>query len=164
MDARRPSYIRALKPRQMQRVCRGVAAAALALSLGGCAGLGLPFGAEMAGVDTSLTTGSIKPTLVSASRVSGVDASDWEAIRRSIAATPADLASDRLPWRNPDTGSAGTISALSAAHARGSLACRTFATTVNDQRGIRRYRGDACQRSNGRWQLYGMVADDAQLS
>ncbi len=164
MSARRPSYIRALQLRQMPRLCRGVAAAVLALSLGGCAGLGLPFGAEMAGVDTSLTTGSVKPTLVSARIVDGVDASDWETIRRTIAATPAQSATDRLAWRNPDTGSAGTIANLSVARQKGGLACRTFSTTVNDQRGIRLYRGDACQRGNGRWQLYGVVADDAQLS
>ena len=81
-----------------------------------------------------------------------------------MAAIPANSPVDRLAWRNPDTGSAGTISALSAAHARNGLECRTFATTVNDERGIRRYRGETCLRANGRWQLYGMVADDAQLS
>jgi surface antigen len=147
----------------MPRACRGIAAIALALSLGGCAGLGLPFGADMASVD-STTTGSIKPTLVSASVADGVDASDWEAIRRAVAATAADASVDHLPWRNPDTGSAGTIAGLSGAQAQGGLMCRTFATTVNDQRGVRRYRGEACRRSDGRWQLHGMVADDAQLS
>ncbi len=163
MFVRRPSYIRALKPRQMVRAFPGVAVAILALSLGGCAGLGLPFGAELASTDP-MTTGSIKPTLVSANVVDGVDASDWEAIRREVADVPVDSAVDRLAWRNPDTGSAGTISGLSAARAQSGLACRTFATTVNDQRGVRRYRGETCRRSNGRWQLYGMVADDAQLS
>ena len=164
MPARRHSYSPALKPRQLPRACRGIAAIALALSLGGCAGLGLPFGAETASLDTSITTGSIRPTLVSASVVDGVDASDWEAIRRAVAAVPADTRADSLAWRNPDTGSAGTISGLDAAHPYGKLQCRTFATTVNDQRGVRRYRGEACQRSDGRWQLYDMAADDAQLS
>ncbi len=164
MYARKTSYIRALLLSQSSRVTRGVAAAVLALSLTGCAGLGLPFGAEMAGVDTSITTGSIKPKLVSANVVDGVDASDWEAIRRAVAASGADSPVDRLVWRNPDTGSAGVISGLGATHAQGSLMCRPFATTVNDQRGVRRYRGEACQRTNGRWQLYGVAADDAQLS
>jgi surface antigen len=163
MSARRHSYSPASKPRQLPRACRGIAAIALALSLGGCAGLGLPFGSDLARVDTT-TTGSIRPTLVSANVVDGVDASDWEAIRRTVAAVPADSSVDSLAWRNPDTGSAGTISSLGTAHRRGSLMCRAFATTVNDQRGVRRYRGEACQRDNGRWQLYGMAADDAQLS
>ena len=163
MSAYRHPYISALKPRQLARAGRGLAAVALALSLGGCAGLGLPFGAEMAASNAS-ATGTIKPTLVSAQVVDGVDASDWEAIRRTVAAIPADTGIDSLAWRNPDTGSAGTISSLSAAHALRGVECRTFATTINDQRGVRRYRGEACQRANGRWQLYGMVADDAQLS
>jgi surface antigen len=163
MSARRHSYSPALKPRQLPRACHGAAVIAFALSLGGCAGLGLPFGTDMARVDTT-TTGSIRPTLVSAAAADGVDASDWEAIRRTVAAVPADTSVDSLAWRNPDTGSAGTISGLGTDHGRGSLQCRTFATTVNDQRGVRRYRGEACQRTNGRWQLYGMAADDAQLS
>ncbi len=163
MFAYRHPYIPVLKPRQLAPAGRGIAAVALALSLGGCAGLGLPFGAETASVDT-MTTGSVKPTLVSASVVDGVDASDWEAIRRAVATVPADTETDRLAWHNPDTGSAGTVSHLSAAHVRSGLPCRTFATTINDQRGARRYRGEACRRSDGRWQLYGMVADDAQLS
>lgn len=164
MAARRHPYIPASTLRQLPRAGRAVAAAALALSLGGCAGLGLPFGAETTASNASLTTGSIRPTLVSASLVDGVDASDWEAIRRAVAATAADASVDTLSWRNPDTGSAGTISALSATHAKGSLKCRSFATTISDQRGVRRYRGETCRRSDGRWQLYGMVADDAQLS
>ncbi len=163
MAARRHPYIPASTIRQLPRACRAIAAAAFALSLGGCAGLGLPFAAETTS-DAALTTGSIRPTLVNASVVDGVDASDWEAIRRTLATIPADATVDRLAWRNPDTGSAGTISGLGAAHARGGLACRPFATTVNDQRGVRRYRGEACKLSNGRWQLYGMVGDDAQLS
>ena len=93
MFARRHSYIPALKPRQS---LRAGAAVLLALSLGGCAGLGLPFGAETASVDAT-KTGSIRPTLVSASLVDGVNNSDWEAIRRAVAATAADASVDRLP-------------------------------------------------------------------
>lgn len=162
MFALRPPYIPAAKPRQLPRACRGIAAVALALSLGGCAGLGLPFGAETTASNAALTTGSVRPRLVSANIVDGVAASDWEAIRRTVAAAPATV--DSLAWHNRDTGSAGTISGLSAAHPQGSLECRSFASTVNDQRGVRRYRGQACRPSDGSWQLYGMVADDAQLS
>ena len=163
MFTRTPSYIRALQPRQLPSFYRGVAAALLALSLGGCAGLGLPFGAEMA-ANSAAANGKIGPTLVSAQVVDGVDASDWEAIRRTVAAVPTDSTVDTIAWRNPDTGSVGTISGLNAAQAKAGLECRGFATTVSDQRGVRRYRGEACQRTNGRWQLYGMVPDDAQLS
>jgi surface antigen len=163
MYARRHSYIDASKLRQSPLACRGVAVAVLVLSLGGCAGLGLPFGSELSASNAS-ATGRLKPTLVSANVVDDVDTSDWETIRRTVAATAADTSVDRIPWNNPDTGSAGTIAGLSAEQVQSGLQCRTFATTINDQRGIRRYRGEACQRSNGRWQLFGMIADDAQLS
>jgi len=163
MYARRHSYIDATKLRQSPLACRGVAVAVLVLSLGGCAGLGLPFGSELSASNAS-AAGRLKPTLVSANVVDDVDPSDWEAIRRTVAATAADSSADRIAWSNPDTGSAGTIAGLSAEQAQSGLQCRTFATTINDQRGIRRYRGETCQRTNGRWQLYGMVADDAQLS
>lgn len=163
MSARRHSYIPAPKLRQSSRMLSAAAMAVIALSLGGCAGLGLPGGTEVSAIDTT-TTGSIRPTLVSADVVDGVAASDWEAIRRTVAGTRANEAVDRLGWNNPDTGSAGTIVGLSAAALKGGMPCRTFATTVNDQRGVRRYRGEACEHSNGRWQLYSMIADDAQLS
>ena len=45
-----------------------------------------------------------------------------------------------------------------------SVSCRTFATTVNDIRGIRRYRGDACTTAGGRWQLRTVTPDDAAIS
>lgn len=163
MSARRHSYSPTPKLRQSPRILPAAATALIALSLGGCAGLGLPIAREMTALDTT-TTGSIRPTLVSATVVDGVAASDWEAIRRTVAATRANTAVDRLGWTNPDTGSAGSIVGLSAAALKGGMPCRTFATTVNDQRGVRRYRGEACEHGNGRWQLYGMVADDAQLS
>jgi surface antigen len=163
MFARRHSYIPALPPSQSARVCGALAVATLTLSLGGCAGLGLPFGAESTVRTSAMTTGSIKPTLVSAKIVDSVDASDWEAIRRTVASA-SDTAVDTLAWRNPDTGSAGTVSALSAAEQRSGHDCRTLITTINDQHGVRRYRGQTCRMGDGRWQLFGMVADDAQFS
>ena len=163
MSACRLSYILALKPRQILRIARGVAAAGLVASLSGCAGLGLPFGTETAALDTT-PTGSIRPTMVSANVVDGVAPSDWTTILNTVAASPADKSLDSLAWRNQQTGSAGTISGLTAAFSKGDVQCRSFATTVSDQRGIRRYRGEACRSGGDHWQLYGMVADDAQLS
>jgi hypothetical protein len=37
-------------------------------------------------------------------------------------------------------------------------------TTINDVRGIRRYRGQACVTPNGRAQLRNVTADDATLT
>lgn len=162
MSARRHPYIGRRTQRQSPPFLRGAAIAALALSLGGCAGLGLPFGSEMS-ASTASASGGLKPTLVSARVVDGVDPSDWETIRRTVASAATNTGASRLEWNNPDTGSTGAVADLSPAIQRGGHLCRTFSTTVNDQRGIRRYAGDACQRTDGRWQLYGMAADDAQL-
>ena len=41
--------------------------------------------------------------------------------------------------------------------------CRAFATTVNDLRGIRRYRGEACQTGDAGWRLTGIVPEDSVL-
>lgn len=94
--------------------------------------------------------------------VTRVDPSDWETIRRTVAAA-SDAASHSLPWRNPDTGSNGTIALLPAITKSGSL-CRAFATTVSDPSGIHRYGGEACLRTDGRWQLRGITADDVLVS
>jgi surface antigen len=88
----------------------------------------------------------------------------WEAVRRTVASIPADAGASQVEWSNPDTGSTGTIATLNAPIDRAGVLCRAFATTVNDARGVRLYRGQTCLRADGRWQLHGMIADDAQLS
>jgi len=132
-----------------------------AISLGGCAGLGMPFGEaqSMAQVET---TGSIH--LASARTTGGntVDQSDWEAVRQAITAT-AESRVGSSDWQNPRTGSTGTVSLFDTVTAINDPRCRNFATTVNDMRGIRRYRGEACHLENGKWQLFGILADDSQL-
>jgi surface antigen len=96
------------------------------------------------------------------SAIERVDPSDWETIRRTVAAA-SDAASHTLTWRNPDTGSNGTIALLPAISKKGSL-CRAFATTVSDPSGIHRYGGEACLRTDGRWQLHDISADDVLVS
>lgn len=146
--------------RQSPPYARAAAVAALALSLGGCAGLGLPFGGEMT-ASTASASGGLRPTLVKASVIDGVDSSDWETVRRTIARVGGEAAPGRVEWNNPDTGSTGTIADIKPAAKRGEILCRGFSTTVTDVHGVRRFLGDACQRTDGRWQLYGMVPDDA---
>jgi surface antigen len=121
------------------------------MSAGGCAQVGLTQGTD------SLYTGSIK-----ASVTDGVDPSDWETMRQVVAGiAPADADLTR-PWTNPQTGSYGSIT-VGAAEQRSGGACRSFSTTVSDLRGVRRYRGEACQPVGGRWQLSDIRADDSKL-
>ena len=145
---------------QRSVAARGIALAAIALSLGGCAGLGLPFGEAGAGPQASINNPA-RPILASAVVADQADTSDWEMVRRTAEGAP--VAASRLDWVNPTTGSSGSL-AIAVATGKGDTLCRAFATTINDMRGIRRYRGDACAASDGRTQLTGVVADDATLS
>ena len=117
----------------------------ISLTLVGCAGMGLPFEEASATVT-----------------VDRVDPSDWNEVRATLAVAPTGRTTG-LDWLNADTGSTGTITAAATTTASG-LACRAFATTVNDVRGIRRYRGDACRTAASGWQLRDLTPDDAAIS
>lgn len=160
MFGRGLSYIGDGKRRQSSAGIPALATIALTFALGGCAGMGLPFGeateARMAEAKAA------RPISANATVIERVDPSDWETIRRSVAGVPETLTQETT-WFNPDTGSTGTVG-VSVASAVSGTFCRPFATTINDTRGIRRYRGDACLRTDGRWQLHGIRADDTLLS
>jgi hypothetical protein len=103
-----------------------------------------------------IRTGSV----VQAAVTDGVDPSDWETVRRTI----ADIGGEALDraWRNPKTGSSGTLTAM-APEPRAGGVCRAFATTVNDVRGIRNYRGEACRTQGAGWRLTGIIPEDSTL-
>lgn len=158
MVGREPSYTGGGTARQ--RTWPLLATLAMTLALGGCAGMGLPFGEA---AETRMAqAGGARPFQAKATVIERVDGSDWEAIRRSVAGVPETQTQENT-WYNPDTGSTGTVGVSIATEVSGTL-CRPFATTISDSRGIRRYRGDACLRTDGRWQLHGIRADDALLS
>ena len=94
----------------------------------------------------------------------GVDPSDWEAIRLAFAGSKAAPASNvDIDWSNPQTGSAGTITPLAFAETKAGGLCQAFATTINDTRGVRRYRGEACMEASGRWRLTSATPEDGKL-
>ena len=161
MFGRASSYTGVGILRQSPLLVRGVAVALVALALGGCAGMGLPFDEATSGRLASARDPA-RPILASATVADHVDPSDWEMVRSTIASAPKGAVSG-FDWLNPETGSTGTIIAAAAA-AKGDRLCRSFATTVNDLRGIRRYRGEACAPDGGRWQLRSVTPDDAAIS
>jgi len=139
----RPSYTPRTGERQSLPYFRAAVLGGLALTAAGCSATALD----------PLHTGSV----VRASVADAVDPSDWEAVRRTI----ADIGSDAFDqaWKNPKTGSSGTVTA----EAGDGGPCRAFATTVNDLRGIRRYRGEACRDGSAGWRLTGVVPEDGVL-
>lgn len=139
----------------------------LAAALGGCARAGLPIGVP----DTDRTiTGSIRPAkpAPAAPAVAVVssyaDPSDWEALRRALAVSLDKGDAGNVEWTNPDTGSSGVASATQPAVKGGVAPCRPFDTTMSDVRGVRRYSGEACKMTNGRWSLRGIRPADSTLS
>jgi hypothetical protein len=138
---------------------RLAAVAALALSLGGCAGLGLPFTSpETTASLTAYDGRAVQPILANAVITNQADPTDWDTIRRTIEGAPQGGA--KLEWSNAITGSAGSLTVA----ADSGDTCRPFVTTINDFHGIRRYRGQACVTPNGRAQLRNVSADDATLT
>lgn len=135
-----------------------VAATALAALVAGCSA-GLPLGERKAGRSPAVALAAPKPDKARLTAIEEVDPSDWEEIRREIAAS-SEVSNQTLDWRNPDTGSTGTITLLAAISKSGIL-CRSFTATVSDVKGVRRYGGEACLRTDGRWQLYAVTADDS---
>lgn len=142
----RPSYTGRRGERQSLPYFRAAALAGLALTMAGC---------SATAIDPT-QTGSV----IRAAVTDGVDPSDWETVRRTIAEI-GEGAFD-LAWKNPKTGSSGTVSAMEPESRAGGV-CRAFATTVNDLRGIRRYRGEACRTGDSGWNLTGIVPEDSLL-
>lgn len=154
------SYIGRGRLRQSPPLIRHAIFAFLAAGLCGCSGPSLPI--SESAVDHSLITGGIEK--VSSKQPRKVAQSDWKTVRRGIAEAVSDPALNRsLEWRNPETGTTGTLMVLDTVTATNDPKCRNFQTTVNDVRGIRHYRGEACEMADGRWELFGVLADDSKL-
>jgi hypothetical protein len=144
--------------RRQLPVLRVAALALLALSIAGCARLGLPF--NEAGAGQAPMRG---PSLVNATVSDHVDPTDWLTVRQTLGRIPVDAAAGTtLDWRNALTNSDGTVSLRTAAIRRNGTLCRGFTAIVNDLRGIRRYRGDSCRGGDG-WQLSGIVPDNGTV-
>jgi hypothetical protein len=147
------SYIGGRRFRQSRPIFPLITVTILSLSLGACAGMGLPF--------EQGASGQRAGAVLASARVSDrVDPSDWEMVRRTIAAAPAGNIESSQNWSNPATGSAGTVTTLAAGE---NPNCRSFAATVHDLRGVRGYRGEACAAANGGVKLSGVAADDGVL-
>ncbi len=147
----RPSYTERRSERQSPPYFRAALLAFVAVAMGGCSQIGGAFTVGMAGDGRNF---------VAAAVADHVDPSDWEAVRQALASL-AEEARD-LAWQNPRTGSSGTLT-VTGTETRDGDVCRDFATTLNDVRGVRRYRGEACRGDGGGWRLSGIIPDDSVL-
>jgi hypothetical protein len=53
---------------------------------------------------------------------------------------------------------------ITASNAANGAGCHSFDTTMSDVRGVRRYSGEVCKMTNGRWALRSVKPADAALS
>lgn len=134
-------------------VLRRVLPLSLVLALAGCASAGLP-----------TPTAEPEPAATEAAPIIGyasaVDPTDWDA----IAATAAEAFAGGIDvaWYNPLTGTGGTLTPLPIP-AAGGAECRSFAVTMSDWEGIRRYRGEACLDETGEWRIVAASPDDVEV-
>jgi len=59
------------------------------------------------------------------------------------------VTAEGVDWENGETGSTGTLVAISETSLEGEDTCRSFGATVISMLGIHRYFGKACQRAEG---------------
>lgn len=124
-----------------------VTAIFLVAMLAGCAG---KINATSLGIDDSIRTGS-----VTAANAGDDSDESLDAITIRNAVTSADLPAlngRALAWANPQTGSTGNVSRIDEFLEQGAL-CRRFVASRQKYDGVALYRGEACLRDRGDWQL-----------
>lgn len=104
--------------------------------------------ADLSKVDGTVQTSSTSSAVPDPARVS-----DSSTIRNAVSAADIEaMKGAPLAWANPDTGSRGTISALSETKAAGVL-CRTFTASRESYDGVGLYKGETCLDDQGRWRI-----------
>ena len=116
----------------------------LAAGLCGCGGMHL---------NPPEITGSTTVSRVDRLTFGDTDRGDWEAIRATVTAVPAQSADRPIPWQNPASGNSGTITQLTIVeHGRGQ-SCRSFASTVSALDGVKLYRAELCRSVMDTWEF-----------
>lgn len=136
---------------KFRRRKRQIATALFSLSVlvaaSGCSVTG-PVAPETASTDSIVTD-----SVVAQAKPQGVEKTDAEIIKTTVAASSGKTAATPLAWSNPQTGSSGAIVAIDQFMGKHGQTCRGFKTTVATFMGIAFYDGEACQISPGEWVL-----------
>lgn len=140
--------------RRSRRFKRRLPAALLSavalLPLAGCSAVpaGIGSGAAAPAVTGAIPSPPVAPDAALPPTLSFADAG---AIRQAAAQSFASL-SPAAPqsWTNEETGSSGTLVAVSAVRENGGAPCRSYDATVESLRGVHRYAATACREADGR--------------
>jgi len=100
-------------------------------------------------------TGSINPQI----EAQGIDNGDADVIRAVVGAAEKPQPSHVLAWHNPETGSHGSVSAITPFEGSHGQDCRNFKATVNSFTGAAVFAGETCQASRAGWVLSWFAED-----
>ncbi len=104
--------------------------------------------------DLESTSTVVNKSVATPTQAAGVASTDADVIKKTVAeAKITSGISTALAWRNPATGSSGTIMAIDNFLGKHGQKCRGFKTTVSTFMGIAFYNGEACQISTTEWVL-----------
>jgi surface antigen len=124
-----------------------MAGAALGTTVGGH--IGSAAGQAAVGVGGTLVGG-----LIGSSLGTRLDKADREALQQTTQTTletkPSGVAT---PWRNPDSGREGTVTADQAYRDDKGRDCRPFSQTAKAGEEVTSERGNACRNADGSWQI-----------
>jgi surface antigen len=134
-----------------RRLCGGLALAATAASMAGCA-VSVPIGSfsnASAATDED-ATGSIP----SAPLVRLLGPEDWRRAKAALA-TALDPQGDGSPvsWDNPQSGVKGSFAPTGKAYPVDAKVCRSFRSEVERKAGVTAMQGLACADKTGEWAI-----------
>ena len=145
-------------PRRTRYPHGALLALIVAVQVGGCSGLTLPFGDEPVAV-----TGTTERTPQFAAS-SGLTDEDLIAIGSALHRADERRSVDDVTWANPASGSEGRITRFARVVGPGGSECRSFSTVVNQVDGVRAVTGIACRNADGPWTVEGLAPMDAATS
>lgn len=124
-------------------------------ALASCASLGL--GGPEKAVDHTATSSIGQNSVL----LAGIEPSDWNILLDRISSLDAAAISSGmsgLDWDNPETGSRGRITEVSAHTSIMDEECRFFKSSMHRVTGVENIEGEICKGDNGSWQIMGFTS------
>lgn len=124
-------------------------------ALASCASFGL--GGSDGAVDPTATSSIGQSSVL----LAGIEPSDWNILLERISSLDAlavRAGVSELDWDNPQTGSKGRITEVSAHTSIMEEECRFFKSSMHRVTGVENIEGEICKASNGTWQIMGFTS------
>jgi surface antigen len=126
--------------------------------LSACASIG--FGGAEEDIDTTATSSiGSNPAILA-----GIDPSDWQMLLQTVGELETrKLTSEQsiIAWVNPETGSKGEITDISAHQSVMDEECRSFKSSMHRITGVENVAGEMCRNPKGGWEMTGFSSGSA---